>query len=157
MAKADRARPPYLIRSVDGDQLCLTIAIRPPTHLKIQSDGVEDSWKNTTIAVRSNRDRGAIEPRSWILHCGIDSMIVIRCFLEDRQHDRRTIDPRSGHDHAAIEPRSRLDRVFLKRNSSRFTGDLKPQCRSMETASTTHHFCTHDRVNCPRSSGQFPL
>ena len=30
------------------------------------SDGVEDSWKNTTIAVRSNRDRAAIvDLSSW--------------------------------------------------------------------------------------------
>ena len=29
-----------------------------------QSDGVEGSWKNSTIAVRSNRDRGVIKPRS---------------------------------------------------------------------------------------------
>ena len=37
-----------------------------------QSNGVGNSWKNTTIAVRSNRDRGAIEPRSWILPPGIN-------------------------------------------------------------------------------------
>ena len=28
------------------------------------TDGIDASWKNTTIAVRSNRDRGAIEPQS---------------------------------------------------------------------------------------------
>ena len=28
------------------------------------SDGTEGLWKNSTIAARSNRDRGAIEPRS---------------------------------------------------------------------------------------------
>ena len=31
-----------------------------------QSDGAEGSWKHSMIAVRSNRDRGAIEPRSWL-------------------------------------------------------------------------------------------
>ena len=29
--------------------------------VRFQSDGVEDSWKNTTIAVRSNHDRSAFE------------------------------------------------------------------------------------------------
>ena len=37
------------------------------------SDGYEDTWKNSTIAVRSNRDRGAIEPRSWKFRRGITS------------------------------------------------------------------------------------
>ena len=44
--------------------------------------------------------------------------------------------------------------VFLKQNLSQFTGDLKPQCRSIETASTTHQFDPHDCINRPRSSGQ---
>ena len=30
-----------------------------PTHLDMRSDDWEDSWKNSTIVVRSNRDRGA--------------------------------------------------------------------------------------------------
>ena len=30
-----------------------------------RSDGLEGSQKNSTIVVRSNRDRDAIEPRSW--------------------------------------------------------------------------------------------
>ena len=30
-------------------------------------------WKNSTIAAQSNRDRGAIEPRSLLLHSGITS------------------------------------------------------------------------------------
>ena len=46
--------------------------------VQFQSDGVEDSCKNTTIAVRSNLDCGAIESRSWILHRGIDSTIFRR-------------------------------------------------------------------------------
>ena len=40
---------------------------------KVQSNGDERSWKNSTIAARSNRDRGVIEPRSWKFHCGIAS------------------------------------------------------------------------------------
>ena len=66
--------------------------------VRFPSDGGEDSWKNHTIVVRSNGDRGAIEPQSWILCRGIDSMIVKRCLIEDRQHDRRTIGPRLRHD-----------------------------------------------------------
>ena len=42
-----------------------------------QSDGVGNTWKNTTIAVRSNRDRGAIELRS--------------SFPEHLEHDRCSI------------------------------------------------------------------
>ena len=38
------------------------IAIVHPTGAS--TDGIDASWKNTTIAVRSNRDRGPIEPRS---------------------------------------------------------------------------------------------
>ena len=37
------------------------VTIRSP---EARSDGYEDTWKNSTIAVRSNRDHGAIEPRS---------------------------------------------------------------------------------------------
>ena len=44
------------------------------------SDGVGDAWKNTTIAVRSNHNRGAIEPRSWILPRGIYPTIIGRQF-----------------------------------------------------------------------------
>ena len=36
-----------------------------PTHLDMRSDDWELSWRNSMIVVRSNRDRGAIEPRSW--------------------------------------------------------------------------------------------
>ena len=37
------------------------------------SDGGEDSRQNSTIAVRSNRDRGAIEPRSWLFHREVEA------------------------------------------------------------------------------------
>ena len=66
-----------------------------------QSDGVGDTWKNTTIAVRSNRDRGAIEPRSWILPRGIYSTTFARQF----RSIWNTIDARSWSivvDHAKI-------------------------------------------------------
>ena len=77
------------------------------------SDGVEDSWKNTTIAVRSNRNRGAIEPRSWILHRGIDSTILRRHSMVDRDHDQPTIVAQSWPDRSAIVARSWCDRSFF--------------------------------------------
>ena len=110
------------------------------------------SWKNSTIAVRSRRDRGHNQPRSRLFHHGIISMIIKRRPVENQDHDRGPIAARSWPDRGAIVTRSW---VFLKRNSSQFNGDLKPQCRSMETASTTHQFHPHDRINRPRSSSQF--
>ena len=62
------------------------------------SDDPDALWKNSTIAVRSNRDRGAIEPRSWSVQCGINSTIVrkevVRIYSE--------IDAQSTHDQATI-------------------------------------------------------
>ena len=59
------------------------------------SDGMEGLWKNSTIAARSNRDRGAIEPRSTFFQ-------------------RHHIAKRSEHDRwptrTSIEARSRSDR-----------------------------------------------
>ena len=70
-------------------------AIRSPEAL---SDGCEDTWKNSTIAVRSNRDRGTIEPRSWSNCCGINSTRARRDF-----HDMCSeIDAQSTHDQATI-------------------------------------------------------
>ena len=74
------------------------IAIGPSIVFDASSDGPDASWKNTTIAIRSNRDRRIIEPRSWSVRCGINSTIVRHCFREDLQRDGRPIDPRSGHD-----------------------------------------------------------
>ena len=50
------------------------------------SDGYEVSRKNSTIAVRSNRDRGAIEPRSWLFHRGFTATISAHD-LNSRRHD----------------------------------------------------------------------
>ena len=70
------------------------------------SDGYEDTWKNSTIAVQSNRDRGAIEPRSWkfrrgIAYTGSDG---------GRLLTSTTIDARSWRDRGAIVARSWRDR-----------------------------------------------
>ena len=82
------------------------IAIVHPAEASL--DGVEDSWKDTTIAVRSNRDRGAIKPRSWIFHRGIDSAIFRRRSMVDRDHDQPTIVARSRRDRGPIVVRSWL-------------------------------------------------
>ena len=90
------------------------------------SDGWEDSWKKSTIVVRSNCDRGAIEPRSWLLHCGINATILLihgarfpLKMASEKVHDRSPIAtrscPRSKPDRHAIvstiEARSPRDRV----------------------------------------------
>ena len=58
------------------------VAIRSPEAL---SDGYEDMGKNSTIAVRSNRDRGVIEPRSRSICCGINSTSARLDFRKDLQ------------------------------------------------------------------------
>ena len=73
-----------------------------------QSDGGEVSWKNSTIAVRSNRDRGAIEPRSWIFHRGITSTIIGRRSLKHQYHDRRAIVAQSWRDRGSFEVKLKL-------------------------------------------------
>ena len=63
--------------------------IGSPPYL-IKSDGEEDSWKNTTIAVRSNRDRdtrAAIVTPSGRNHLHD----LQKGILEDRNHDRGPI------------------------------------------------------------------
>ena len=51
---------------------CAIVTVPSP---EVPSNGYEVSRKNSTIAVRSNRDRGVIEPQSWLLHSGINAMI----------------------------------------------------------------------------------
>ena len=114
-----------------------------------QSDGVGDTWKNTTIAVRSNRDRGAIELWSWILPRGIYSTTFARHF----RSIWNTIDALSWSITRRSWPTLKL---FLKRNSSQFGPDLKPERRSVQTAPTTPWFRAHDRLYRPWCSGQFP-
>ena len=114
------------------------------------SDGADKSWKNSTIAVRSSRDRAAIAARS---NRDLTSFIA-----ETLQSDPTAADrdpgPRSTPVRCLIVARSGL---FLERNSSRFILDLKPQCRSVQTTPTIPWFRPHERVNCPWSSGQFSL
>ena len=44
--------------------------------IPLRSDGFEDSWKNATIAVRSNRDRTAIERRLHLFGAKSEDQIV---------------------------------------------------------------------------------
>ena len=85
--------------------------------LASQSDDFKGSWKNSTIAVRSNRDRGAIEPRSWSCRRGIAStgsdggQLRSRITIDAQSWpDRRTIVARSQHDRGLIAARSWPDR-----------------------------------------------
>ena len=98
IARSDHS--PYLIRSDGHDPSHLDDAwthLARPISIKSRSpsDGQDDSQKNSTIAVRSNRDRGAIELRSWIFHHGIISMIIGRHPVENQDHDRGPIAARS--------------------------------------------------------------
>ena len=110
------------------------------------SDGGEDSQKNPTIAVRLNRDRGAIQPRSWIFRHGITSTIIRQRSLVDRDHDRCPIAARSSPDRGAIA-------ALLKQNLGSFHANPEATSPPRGVTPTTHQIRSHDRVNCPRSSG----
>ena len=119
------------------------IAIVHPA--RASSNGVDDSWKNTTIAVRLNHDRGAIESRWYIFHHGIDSTIFrgIKWFA------------------ITISSRSWLDRGFflkkkLELTHHRFVAELKPRSmptesppRRHQTASTTASIAHDFWANSP--------
>ena len=110
------------------------------------SDGQDNSQKNSMIAVRSNRNRGAIEPRSWIFCHGIISMSI-------KWHSLRieiTIYSRSWPNRSAIVARSWC---FLE-------AKWKLKCRGIEAtiyangiAPSTPLNRSHDRFNCPRFVG----
>ena len=104
-----------------------------PLHLKISSDGVGDAWKNTTIAVRSNRDRGAIEPRSWILPHGIYPTIIERQFPRIRS----TIDARSW---SIVVDRVKIVADF----EALFEAKFKPIRRGFEATKPCKRNCPHD-------------
>ena len=117
------------------------IAIVHPTGAS--SDGSEASWKNSTIAIRSNRDHGAIEPRSGSLRDGIASSRS----EDDRRLTRTTIVARSW--------------VFLK-------WKLRLICHEIEAtivingSSRLHNrswpsILLHDRIKRPKNRANFPL
>ena len=80
-----------------------------PTHLDMRSNDWEDSWKNSTIVVRSNRDRNAIQPRSQCDRAAIVAHLerswhMVMSWL--MAHDPRAI--------VAINPTSRPDQTAAK-------------------------------------------
>ena len=74
------------------------------------SDGYEVSRKNSTIAVRSNRDCGVIEPRLWLLHSGINAMIHGARFQLKTAGENFTIDARLSPDRGLIVATIKCDR-----------------------------------------------
>ena len=111
------------------------------------------------IAVRSNRDRGAIEPRSWNFLHGLKAMISMHD-SERRRHEKR---PRSRLDCLTIVVRSLLDRDhdqarswhLLERKLSEIHGeswsyDVAPRNRSHDPCKPPPR-----PLQWPRLSGQF--
>ena len=153
----------FLHRTVDAphNHSLLDRAIVMIHSPEAQSDGLEDLRKNSTIAVRSNRDCGVIEPRSWLSHRGINATISAQGFNSKWQE----ICPRSRPDRLAIVDRSPLDRdhdrerswLRLKRNQGQFSAGLRPRRRPMETAFITHQNRSHDCLNCTRFWANFPF
>ena len=122
---------------------------------------VEELHDPDPIEPQSSRDRAAIvawssrDPTSFIAESlQPDPTAADRDLGPRSTPDRGLIVAWSWPDRGPIVPRSGL---FLKRNSSQFISDLKPQCLSVQTAPTTPWFRPHERVNCPWSSGQFSL
>ena len=81
------------------------IVIGPSFVFDASSDDPDASWKSSTIVVRSNRDRGVIEPRSRRDRAAIVERSMRNQlhdhhtgFREDLQRDRLPIDTRAGHD-----------------------------------------------------------
>ena len=132
--------------------------IGSPPYL-IKSDGEEVSWKNSTIAVRSNCDRGVIERRSWNFRHGLKAMISAHD-SEQSRHEKR---PRSGLDCLTIVVRSLLDRDH---DQARSWHVLERKLSEIHDESWSYDVAPRNRSNdpCkppprplqwPRLSGQF--
>ena len=107
------------------------------------SDGSEASWKNSTIAVRSNLDHGAIEPRSGSLCDGIASSRS----EDDRRLTRTTIVARS---YVFLKWKLRLicheiEATIVINGSSRLHDRSWPSIR------------LHDRIKRPKIGPIFPF
>ena len=111
---------------------------------------VEEHHDRGPIEPRSRRDRAAIvDPAAWNLFHDRRSS-----FPEHQEHDRQSIVVNRGRSH---EDRGLILRLLLKRDSSHFGPELKPQRRSIQTAPTTPWFRAHDRFQWPRIRTNFPL
>ena len=104
--------------------------------------------------VEEHHDRGPIEPRSRRDRAAIGAPSARNPFHDHRstvpkhqEHDRRSIVVNRGR---SREDRGLILRLLLKRNSSQFGPELKPQRRSVQTAPTTPWFLAHDRFQWPR-------
>ena len=95
-SRSDGHHPSHLGDTWTHLERPISIKLRSP------SDGQDDSRKNSTIAVRSNRDRGAIEPRSLMFHHGIISTTIKQRLLENQDHDRGSIVARLRRDRGPI-------------------------------------------------------
>ena len=121
-------------------------------HERSSSDGPEDSWKNSTIAVRSNRDRGAIEPRSWSVRCGINSMIVGDVFVKIYSE----IDPQSTQDQATIVVyRGRSRRKAWPRNAE-MVAKLRLTHGRSQSCDVAPRNRSHDPCKPPPRPPQWP-
>ena len=88
----------HIAGAYDSDLTARRIPIREDRwSVGFRSNSVCSVWKNT-IAARSNRDRGAIEPQSRRVRCGI----VAGRTDGDRRRVSTTIDARSRPDRGAI-------------------------------------------------------
>ena len=105
---------------------------------RFPSDCLEDSWKKSTIAVRSSRDRGSFSaesrPRSFQLVA----------------HDRTAVvwelRSRSTRDSGPITARSWLR---LKQKEGQFTANSGATTSSIETAPKMPSNHAHDRIKWP--------
>ena len=101
---------------------------------KVPSDGPNDSWKNSTIAVRSNRDRGAIEPRvahhsSW-KHLHDHRTVAVGASIPQSMHHRGPIAAWSWPDRGAIMV---LFEMKLKLTHRHIGAELKPRSTPKES------------------------
>ena len=139
-----------------GPRDCAIVAIQSP---EAKSNDAEGSWKNSTIADRSNRDGGAIELRSLHLQHGIR----VASLLIDLTGVVEASMPRSTPDRGPIVARSWPDRgekrgpivVVLE-------AKLKPSHRGIQATSHAYGIAPstprnrfHNRANYPRSSDPF--
>ena len=116
-------------------------------------DGQDDSLKNSTIAVQSNRDHGAIEPRSWIFRRGITTTISngihwrINIKINSQSWpDRGAIKARSWCDRGPFEARLWLNSWPIRKPWRR---PKEPLPRTLQIASTTASIAHDLRANYP--------
>ena len=94
----------------------------------------------TAIAVRSSRDRRS---------CWVESTPRPPIDSSEAFGTRLTLD--RGQSWPIVRRSWPIFRLLLKRNSSQFGPNLKPQRRSVQTASMTPRFRAHDRLYRPQS------